>query len=170
MYHYAVGNVTHGPVPLEELRGRITPSTLVWRESMPDWKPASELPELRTLWTTPSVPSIARAHPEPSEPSLAPMMVYAGPGTSATHTPGLATTSLVLGIVSVPLICLWPVSLLCAALAVGFGFAARAQCQREVRPGGGMALAGIILGFVPLAAFVAGILFFLLALIGSAMH
>lgn len=46
-YYYYDGRQNVGPMPLEELRARsISADTLVWYEGLPDWKKASELPEL----------------------------------------------------------------------------------------------------------------------------
>ena len=40
----------HGPFDLAELESRIiTPQTLVWYQSLPDWTPASEIEELKNL-------------------------------------------------------------------------------------------------------------------------
>lgn len=39
-----------GPYSFSELRSRITPETIVWREGMDDWAPASTVPELAELF------------------------------------------------------------------------------------------------------------------------
>lgn len=162
MYHYAVGETMHGPVPMEELRGRISQETLVWREPMPEWKPARELPELRGLWETPDQAPIPVATSR-----AAPVVAYA-PATLTPTTPGLATASLVLGIVAIPMICAWPLSIVSASLAIVFGLVSRAQCRREGRPGAGIALAGVILGCVPLAVIIMFVLFFVIAFVAAA--
>ncbi len=153
MYYYAEGNKQLGPVDPAALRGRIMPETLVWREGMPDWVPAIEVDELRGFFSTddsgeaPPVTQTLAPFTAPVATGPA-MMQYSTPARSTTP-PGLAITSMVMGIVCVPLLCAWPLSLTCAVLAIVFGFIARSQCARENRTGGGMALAGIILGFVP---------------------
>jgi hypothetical protein len=175
MYHYAEGDVTRGPVPIEELRGRITADTLVWCEGMTDWKPASQVPELRAILEieTPlgdvnELPAeqavVARVEPSPRTPA---MMQYAVPDPSITP-PGLAIASMVLGILCVPMICVWPFSILCAILAIVFGFIARAQCGREHRPGGGMAVVGILLGLVPIGIIIVFISVLVIAAVSSA--
>jgi hypothetical protein len=57
-WYYAKGGQQHGPVPTEELvsllrAGVLDPSKdLVWNPSMPDWRPASQVPELSAGETT----------------------------------------------------------------------------------------------------------------------
>jgi len=63
---------------------------------------------------------------------------------------GLAIASLVLGIVSVVLMCLWYMAIPCAILAVIFGVIGRQNAQAGA-PNGGMATAGLILGIFGLA-------------------
>lgn len=163
MYHYAEGDEQRGPVEREALRGRIRPDTLVWREGMADWKPALELEELRDLFAINTAPAqpVVTAQPIVAETVatgeaspvgsnvMSPVIGYQSAGSIATP-PGLAVASMVMGIISVPFLCAWPLSLVCAVLALVFGFVSRAQCARENRAGAGMALAGIILGFVPI--------------------
>jgi hypothetical protein len=72
----------------------------------------------------------------------------------APRTNGLAITSMVLGIAAYPVSCLPYINLLCwiaAILAIVLGLIARGQIARGDGSGGGMALAGIILGSVYLA-------------------
>lgn len=50
-WYYAIGDNEKGPIPAAELKslamdGTIKQSTLVWKEGMDDWKPASEIPGL----------------------------------------------------------------------------------------------------------------------------
>lgn len=73
-YYYADGRERRGPVDLEALRSLgITRDTLVWREGMPDWRPAGELPELSSFFVLPgrgSAPPPIRERPrrEAAEP------------------------------------------------------------------------------------------------------
>jgi GYF domain 2 len=51
LWHYAIGEDVHGPIPLDDLRTLIrtrgtSEDVFVWRGGMPDWLPASEVPEL----------------------------------------------------------------------------------------------------------------------------
>ncbi|MAS56220.1 SPFH domain-containing protein [Nocardioides sp.] len=53
-----VGPVTVAEMPAKVASGELTPSTLVWRDGMPQWTAASELPELRSIFpaTPPPLP------------------------------------------------------------------------------------------------------------------
>lgn len=53
-----VGPVTVADMPAQITAGALTPTTLVWRDGMPQWTAASELPELRGLFpaTPPPLP------------------------------------------------------------------------------------------------------------------
>jgi hypothetical protein len=77
-----------------------------------------------------------------------------GPGTGALPI-GAAVTSLVLGILALPLsmfsFCFWMFSGPVAIAAVVFGHIARNGANRGVSGGGGMALAGLICGYIALA-------------------
>ena len=51
LWHYAIGEDVHGPIPLDDLRTLIrtrgtSEDVFVWRGGMPDWLPASDVPEL----------------------------------------------------------------------------------------------------------------------------
>ncbi len=61
---------------------------------------------------------------------------------------GLGTASLVVGIVSVVLFCLWPLAIILGILAVVFGLIARGRARRGEATNAGQALAGIICGGV----------------------
>lgn len=63
---------------------------------------------------------------------------------------GLAVASLVLGIVSLGLFCVWYVALPCAVLAIIFGKVAGNRA-RAGASGAGMAKAGLICGIIALA-------------------
>ena len=57
-YHIAVDGEATGPYSVEGLQqqlgnGVITKSTLVWANGMPDWQQASEVAELRELFSAP---------------------------------------------------------------------------------------------------------------------
>ena len=69
---------------------------------------------------------------------------------------GMAVAALVLGILSIVVICvpgLTYASIPCAILAVVFGFTGRSKA-RAGASGGGMAVAGLVLGFVALTLYV----------------
>jgi hypothetical protein len=51
LWHYSDGEQRHGPVTAAELKaladtGRLTPDSLVWKDGMPEWKPAKRVKDL----------------------------------------------------------------------------------------------------------------------------
>lgn len=79
--------------------------------------------------------------------------------TVAQENKGLSIASMVLGIVSVVLFCIWYISIPCAILAIIFGIVG-------MKKGGkGMGVAGLVLGIVALAVLV---IVYLLAIAGVA--
>ena len=90
--------------------------------------------------TPPEEPDRGPAPPPPPQPATP---AYSGGGASSTsNTNGLAVASLVCGIIG----CFW----ITAIVAIVLGFIARNQIRESggTQQGDGMALAGIILGFV----------------------
>ena len=81
-----------------------------------------------------------RGPPPPPPQPVAPSYGAGAPSTSKTN--GFAIASLILGII--------PCTGITSILAIVFGFIARNQIQQSggTQQGSGMALAGIILGFV----------------------
>ncbi|MBZ5736851.1 DUF4190 domain-containing protein [Nocardioides mangrovi] len=69
---------------------------------------------------------------------------------------GKAITSLVTGIVSLPMVCCWPLGVVLGILGIVFGVLARKDIATSsgALKGAGMALAGIICGAVALALIV----------------
>ncbi len=138
-----------GPVEDHELRaliaaGSVVPETLVWRDGMKDWSPMGSVPELNGA---------------PVQPYAA---TYAPPGyyvTPVAPTSGLAIASMVCGIVGY-LTCYF--AALLAIPAVICGHLALSQMRSSPVPmaGKGMAIAGLVLGYVAIALTVGFILFF----------
>ena len=77
----------------------------------------------------------------------------------AQESKGLSIASMVLGIISVVLFCIWYISIPCAILAIIFGIIGMKKGGR------GMGIAGLVLGIVALAILA---IIYLLALIGVA--
>jgi len=80
VWHYVQNGKTLGPVPDEQLKALLSTGTLraedlVWREGMPAWKAARELPELM-----PAAPQLAA--PQPVAPQPAAANPYSAPQTS----------------------------------------------------------------------------------------
>jgi Domain of unknown function (DUF4190) len=82
----------------------------------------------------------ADPHPRRPRPKAATPSYSAGGPSGATKTNGLAVASLVCGIVG----CFW----ITGIVAIVLDFVARNQIEQSGEQGAGMALAGIILGFV----------------------
>ena len=61
---------------------------------------------------------------------------------------GFSVTSMVLGILSLVLLCYWPLAMICAILAIIFGVIGRKKA------GKGMATAGLVLGIISICVFV----------------
>ncbi len=91
--------------------------------------------------------------PAPVPQPAAPLMAYGGYAHAGAGTPpsGFAVASLVLGIVALPSTLLYCLGVPCALLAVIFGHIARGRARRNVGGGAGMALAGLICGYIVLS-------------------
>jgi hypothetical protein len=111
--------------------------------------PGSEVPEQRAMVPPPPPPP---PPPRPAQPARPPVSVAASVPTS-----GMAIASLVLGIGGVTIL-----PLLGSILAIILGYMARNEIRR--RPGelsgDGLALAGIVLGWISVGLAVLGLIFF----------
>lgn len=185
-WYYNEGSERRGPVSQEELQsliaqGLVGPDNLVWREGMANWVRAGGVPELASLF----MPAAEAPAPEIPQPPPAP---YAQPPQNnfGSHASGssqsggggniygsrqqnfsysavpdnneMAIASLVLGILA----------MCCCGIFTGIpavvcGHIARNQIadSNGAQTGGGMALAGLILGYISIVGSVVyGILFF----------
>ncbi|PRH80738.1 hypothetical protein C6N75_02605 [Streptomyces solincola] len=79
---------------------------------------------------------------------------YPGYGAwgSGGQSNGMGITAMVLGIVAVVMFCAWGLGVLLGILALIFGIIGRNKAKRGEANNGGMALAGVILGSVAIAA------------------
>ncbi len=180
-YYYSDNGANqYGPVALDQLReARITPATLVWRDGLPSWVPAETVPELKELFAPPVVQGVVEEPQQPTAGDLVP--AYATPAggqqeqqyVGYQHAPqiqptnGMAVASMILGIVGIVGGCL----VIPSVLAIIFGHMARGQIRRGQGSGDGMALAGLIMGYLWTALTVAVILLYVLffvVLIGAA--
>ena len=135
----------YGPIGLEQLSqwiadGRVNLQTKVQPVGAPDWKSASEIPELQAIFA-----GLGR-----TAPAGAPSPISAP--ASAQPQQGLAVTSLVLGILS--LVCLGPLTGI-PAIICGHIARKRSRLSPAQYGGSGMAIAGLVLGYASLALFVA---------------
>lgn len=77
-YYVAMNNQQQGPFEVEQLRTmNLSPHTLVWREGMADWVPASKVADLHFLFAPP---------PPPPNPVGPPVAGY--PGQVVQYAPG----------------------------------------------------------------------------------
>lgn len=84
---------------------------------------------------------------------------YQSPPPGQGKPVGLAVASMVLGIVSLVVLCIWWISIPCGIVAVVLGAIARGKAKRGEAGGAGMAMAGLICGCVGLALAIAFITF-----------
>jgi len=87
------------------------------------------------------------------------------PAPGAGELPkGMAVASMILGIVSLVLFCIWWISLPCAIVAIILGLVARSKAAAGVAGGKGMATTGLVCGIISillLILLVGGLLAFL---------
>lgn len=131
---------------------------------MTDWKPAGEVAALASLFE-PAAPAAASDYGAsmaeayiPAANSAAPEIEYHTPDLQAGAN-GMAIASLVLGIIAMVTWCVWCIGFVPAVLAIVFGHLARGQIRQGRGQGDGMALAGLIMGYIAGSLVLALILF-----------
>ncbi|WP_193211914.1 GYF domain-containing protein [Luteolibacter marinus] len=139
-WYYGSEAGQHGPVDEDELRamilsGGVGARTLVWREGMVDWRPIQSVPELSGQLSPYAAPSSAVPgyYPPAGIPSS-----------------GLAVASLVCGILSMVTFCMY--GGIIGIPAVICGHLALSQIKSSAVPmaGRGMAIAGLVTGYLGL--------------------
>jgi hypothetical protein len=148
-WHCAINGTKYGPVSAQDLRdwladGRLKPTDQVWTEGMPDWVAFNTVEELNT-GLAPQVPGNTYTQPTQQQGN------------------GLAVAGMVLGIISLPLICLWPISIPCAIVGLCLSVVGKNNAQKT-NSGEGMALAGLVLSCITLALLAALLISFLMGL------
>lgn len=156
-WYYGSSAGQHGPVVEDEVRamiasGGIGPQTLVWREGMPAWQPVYSVPEFNGqvgIYTPP---------------------VHVGapgyyPGAPVRNS-GLAIASMVCGIAGY-LTCYFVGFLGIPAVICGHMALSQINTSHEPVAGRGMAIAGLILGYLGILITLGAICFFMFALIGA---
>ncbi len=150
-WFYAKHGKQDGPVDVAALRGKVqsgevAPTDLVWKEGMAEWTPAGELAEL----TADPSPGVAPGGML-TQPGQAPGQQYAG-GYVVPMAPtcGMAIASMVCGIVCLMLCYIHGVAALPAVIC---GHVALKQINNSLVPmgGRGMAIAGLVTGYIGLA-------------------
>ncbi|WP_193211913.1 GYF domain-containing protein [Luteolibacter marinus] len=163
-WYYAKNGSQQGPVPMEDMKGRISrgellPTDLAWCEGMADWLPISEIEQLKIA---PAVAETAESADE--RPAQSP---YVSPAAPASPVPaaaypgqppsqGLALGSMICGILSLVGCCVWFVSAPLALVAIVLAVVASGKIKAAPQQfgGQGMARAGMITGALGLIAAV----------------
>ena len=168
-WFYAKNNERKGPVSASQLRsmvvsGEVAGSDLVWCEGMGNWIPASEVrdfdsPHIGVAGAgaipehSPQSPQVVQPGSSPGAPGTIPNV---GPAGVKPPANGKAIASLVCGCVGVICCNIFIPSI----LAVIFGHIAKGEIRASggQQGGDGMALAGLILGYVGLGIGVLALL------------
>jgi hypothetical protein len=162
------GTEQAGPFTEAEIRsqlasGAITGDTMVWWEGLPEWAPLSRTPLGAPAAVPPAVPFAAPPAPPPT--AIPPTVSASGipPRTST-----LAIVSLISGIIG--LMC-WPTALILGIVAVVTGNMARGKMRKDpTESGNGLALAGLVIGYIEIALAVVGIAIYALVMIYAVHH
>jgi hypothetical protein len=149
-YYFADGDQQRGPYTLEALRTvGLKPDVLVWHDGLPEWKPASAMPELASLFESSPTPTMPTPAASPATPvPLAAAVPYQSPAATHSRQNGMAVASLVLGIVGLATLLCYLIGVIPAILAIIFGVIARRDIKRDGGQGYGMATAGLICGSI----------------------
>jgi hypothetical protein len=176
------GQNQQGPVEAEELKqAGVGPQTLVWRDGMSGWTPARDVPEIAAIFSQPQQHQPQQDQPQPQQQQPASTAVVATPVNyqqpnvyvNQQPTNGLGIASLVCGILGILGMCGYGVGgFIPAVLAIVFGHIARGQIRRGNGGGDGMAVAGLIMGYisagVALVVILILIFVFIIAIVGGA--
>lgn len=168
MWYYSKNGAQLGPIGPAEMEsklkaGEVASTDLVWKEGMADWLPAGKVPELQVLLSPPAPPAES-----PFVERTAPASPYVPPAAhpyqavaSGPVSQGQAIASMVCGIISLVICCLWFVSGPLAIVAIALGHVAISKAKKDpARFGGkGMARAGLITGYIGLVCAIAMLVF-----------
>ncbi len=150
-WYYSINGAQQGPVDDEEMRamlasGMVHSSTLVWRDGMDAWQPLSSQPE----WAT-----------QIASPMGTPIPAY----TVSPPTNGLAIASMVLGLISLPVMLGCAFGILTAIPAVICGHLSLTQMKQNVfQTGRGFAITGIVTGYLTILVTAIFVLIFSFAI------
>lgn len=171
-WFYAKHGKQEGPVDVATMRskltsGEIAPTDLVWKDGMAEWMPAGEVTELGAQSALTAAPGgmVAQAGPVAGQPYAG--QPYAGGYvTPMAPTCGMAIASMVCGIISL-MLCYF--SGIVALPAVICGHVAMKQINNSLVPmgGRGMAIAGLVTGYIGLAMQLAWIGFIAFAIMSE---
>lgn len=161
MIHYYISEdgKQSGPFNTQQLSlQKIKPETLLWCEGMLAWQRADTFSELMHIFGAPLPQNNLTYGPGRSSPD---MYGYV-PANLRANAHGASVASLVLGIISVSLFCLWFLSIPCAILAIVLG-----AVKLKHPPSKSYAVAGMICGIVTLSVVLG---FFVLIVATAGKH
>ncbi len=167
-WYYSKNGTQFGPVEESELRaklaaGEISPVDLVWKDGMPDWLPAARVAEL-ALSAFPAVPTGNSQGAAGNSPYVPPVHVGGG-GLVPAPTSGLAIASLVCGIMGLVTCLFLPgiPAVICGHLALN-----RMAMPGVRMEGRGMAIAGLIMGYLSVLIVVGFLIVIIIGVIAGA--
>ena len=146
-WYYGQGGQQEGPLDDAVMReriaaGQVSSTDLVWREGMAEWLPLSQVTELSTVAAATESPYATPAtHPVATGTAL--------PYVAAPPTSGLAIAALVCGILAILSSCMY-IGIIFGIPAVITGHMAMKSFKmpQPTVGGKGMALAGLICGYI----------------------
>jgi hypothetical protein len=141
--HVAHDGKQFGPLSVEEVKARLLsgefkPTDLAWSEGNVDWQPLSSFPGIM------GPASQAVAPPLPANPPQLPT----APPPLAPETSGLAIASVICGVLSITIL---PCFSAIPAVICGHLARSKIDARPDLFRGQGMALAGLIMGYIGLA-------------------
>lgn len=162
-WYYGKTGAPEGPVDEATLRERIAAGliqadTLVWKRGMAEWQPLSSHPELSSLLVDRPEISGPPAPPQSTEQFFVPTGL-SSQQANVRRTSGLAIASLVCGLGG------FATCFFTAIPAVICGHLALREIRRDSQVDGrGMAIAGLVIGYLILVGTVLYALFFVVAI------
>ncbi len=178
-WYYAYGAEPRGPVSGDEFRklladGTVSADTLVWRDGMAAWRLCSDMLEgediarsfccrCRRVYDTEDMINYegmwicAACKPVFFQEITEGARSVRGTGgyvqrSRLFQSNGPAVAGMVMGIVSLPAMCLWFLGVPCALIGIILSVIGKKR-SRETGTGGGMATAGIVLSLVTIGFF-----------------
>lgn len=178
-WYYAYGTEPRGPVSDDEFRtlladGTVTADTLVWHDGMAAWRLCGDMLEgediarsfccrcrracdtedmidYEGMWICAACKPIFFQEITEGARSVRGTGGY-GDLAPYCQTNGPAIAGMVLGIISLPALCIWLLGLPCALIGIILSVIGKKR-SRETGTGGGMATAGLVLSLVTIGLF-----------------
>ena len=141
--------------------GEIASADLVWREGMADWRPAAEINDFESAGVVEPAGIVAPPGGSRIPQTLPPGVPGGQIPPAAPPNNSSAIVSMICGIVGLFAPCLCGIPVFASIVAIIMGHVARGEIRKAggMQGGEGMALAGLILGYVGIGLFVGGIAF-----------